>query len=82
MKNTKNKKYKLKSKETLEKMGRVYFESPSDKSLILTDGKEVFKHFPPDCFKKTYSIAESDKILEPEMFKRLKDLFEEIDEEQ
>ena len=79
MKKKIQKKYKLKSKEVLEKEGKIYFHSPSDKSFILTDGDGTFKHFDCNCFKKTFTVAESDKIIEPETFKALKSLFEEIE---
>jgi len=78
-KKTKLLRLRLKPREQLEKEGKIYFQSPSDKSLILTDGNEVFKHFDANCFKKIYTVADSEKIIDRETYEALKDLFEKVE---
>ena len=78
-KNTKLLRLRLKSKEQLEKEGKIYSQSSSNNSFVLTDGNSVFKQFDPDCFQKVYTVADSEKLIDRESYEALKDLFDEVE---
>jgi len=71
-------KVKLKSFEELEKLGFVHFTSNSG-GIILTDGKNTFKFFDKNCFKQTFTVADTDKVIDKDAYNSLKNLINEID---